>query len=248
MMHPSRLLCCLVLVVCMTGRAGAAAPEPATGPAVSLDQSTPKALLRSFYVSRGEVDEAAMRSLFHAADPLEQKVLEAVVQVELANARLREAKREKFGGASLASSTTGPADAPPSTAPLSSPGAPAQSLDVDTVQEIDSLTEKIEGDRAILVSPTDPKVKMEFVRVEGKWKLPVAAYAGVPIDAGVAETLSAATRAQVEVIDSLAADVKAGKFSGEDEVRRELARRLAERIASATRPAASQSSTQPAGT
>jgi hypothetical protein len=85
------------------------------------------------------------------------------------------------------------------------------------------------------------------VRVDGKWKLPVAAQAG-PVDPTIAETLGVATRAQVEIIDAVTAAVNAGKFTGEEQVRQELARRFAERLASATRPASSQSATQPAGT
>ena len=104
MTHPSsRVVWGLALAVCMTASAGGAraGAAPAAGPASApsttrgsaLDQSTPKSLLRSFYASRGEVDEATLRSLLHAASPPEQKVLDAVVQVELANARLRAARR-----------------------------------------------------------------------------------------------------------------------------------------------------------
>jgi hypothetical protein len=216
----------------------AAAQPPATTAAAaatlpgSLDQSTPKALLRSFFASRGEVDEATLRSLLHAATPLEQKLLDSVVQVELANQRLRAAERARFGA--LATTTA------PSV-------ASSQGLDVDTVEDIEALTEKVEGDRATVSSPMNANITMQLVRVDGKWKLPVAAQAGRPVDPAMAETLGAATRAQVEIIDGVVADVRAGKFAGEEQVRQELARRFADRLASATRPA-NPSATQPAGT
>jgi hypothetical protein len=213
--------------------AAAVAPQvSSTAPApVSLDQSTPKALLRSFFASRGEVDEATLRSLLHAATPLEQKILDSLVQVELANTRLRAAERQRFGSA-----TTGPSM------------ASSQGLDVDTVEDIEALTEKVEGNRATVSSPMNPKISMELIRIDGKWKLPMAAQAG-QVDPTITETLGVATRAQVEIIDTVTADVRAGKFSSEDHVQQELARRFAERLASATRPAPSpQSATQPAGT
>lgn len=230
---PRAVGACVAAVLMMATPIVASEPPPpstAITAAASLDQSTPKALLRSFYASRGEVDEATLRSLMHAATPAEQKVLDSVVQIELANARLRTAERERFGGA-----TTGPSV------------ASGRGLDVDTLEDIEALTERIEGDRAVIGSPMNAKLQMELVRVDGRWKLPMSSHAGGAIDAALADSLGATTRAQVEVIDALTADVRAGKFASEDLVRQELARRLAERLASATRPA-SQSATQPAGT
>ncbi len=222
----------MVAVVAMT-TALASAAAPSTTSAAVLDQSTPKALLRSFFASRGEVDEATLRSLLHAATPVEQKILDSVVQIELANSRLRTAERARFGAAAT------------STAPSV---ASSQGVDVDTLEDIDALTETVEGDRATVSSPMNAKITMQLVRVDGKWKLPVAAQAG-QVDPTIAETLGVATRAQVEIIDAVTADVRAGKFASEDQVQQELARRFAERLASATRPAPSpQSATQPAGT
>lgn len=231
----SRALFGLLIVLALTAPVLAdAAAAPSTTPAASLDQSTPKALLRSFFASRGEVDETTLRSLLHAATPLEQKILDSVVQVELANARLRSAERERFGAAGVTTTT-------PSV-------ASSQGLDVDTIEDIAALTETIEGDRATISSPMNAEITMQLIRVDGKWKLPVAEQAGRPVDPAVAETLGAATRAQVEIIDAVTADVKAGKFTSEAQVRQELSRRFAERLASATRPSPSQSATQPAGT
>ena len=217
--------------------AGAAGAAPATTAAAtfapSLDQSSPKALLRSFFASRGEVDEGTLRSLLHAATPVEQKILDSVVQVELANQRLRAAARARFG---VSATTTAPSV------------ASSQGVDVDTVEDIEALTEKVEGDRATVSSPMNANITMQLVRVDGKWKLPVAEQVGGAVDPAMAETLGATTRAQVEIIDAVAADVRAGKFAGEEQVRQELTRRFAERLASATRPANNSSATQPAGT
>jgi hypothetical protein len=232
MMLMSRLLFAVAVATAVTSSAPAAAVAPATTSAVALDQSTPKALLRSFFASRGEVDEATLRSLLHAATPVEQKVLDSVVQVELANSRLRAAARQRFGAAAT---TTAPSV------------ASSQGVDVDTLEDIEALTEKIEGDRATVSSPMNAAITMQLVRVDGRWKLPVAAQAGGAVDPAIAETLGAATRAQVEIIDAVAAEVRAGKFASEEQVRQELARRFAERLASATRPS-NPSATQPAGT
>jgi hypothetical protein len=234
MMPSSRLLrACLAAVVATTASSfpAFASEPPATLPAavVTLDQSSPKALLRSFYASHGEVDAATIRSLLHATTPVEQKILDAVVQVEVASAQLRAAEKAKFGAAKLPSSVA----------------ATPQPFDVGSVTDLETLTEKIEGDRATVSSPMDPKVAMEFVRVDGKWKLPIAAQlGGAAIDPAMAETLGTATRAQIEIIDAVTADVKAGKFVSEEQVKQELSRRFAEKLASATRP--SSSATQPA--
>ena len=204
-----------------------AAPAPTTLPATSttrpataLDQSSPKALLRSFFLSRGEVDEASLRSLFHAATPAEQKILDGVVQVELANARLRAAEQQKFGHATTAPSS-------------SSLGGPSQ-LDPQSASEIDMFVEKIDGDHATVAPAKDATMSMELVRVEGKWKLPIASLLG-RTDPGMADSIHAATKAQIEVIDGLAADVKSGKLTSEDQVRQEMERRFAERLAAAVK-------------
>jgi hypothetical protein len=225
-MYRLGILCLLSTILIFPPRASAAA-APASAPI--LDQSAPKALLRSFFASRGEVDEATLRSLLHAATPLEQKILDSLVQVELANARLRTAERERFGTATTAPTV-----------------ASSQGLDVDTVEDIEALTEKVEGDRAIISSPMNSRISMELVRVDGKWKLPMSAQAG-PVSPAIAETLGTATRAQVDIIDAVTAEVRAGKFAGEEQVRQELSRRFAERLASATRPA-NPSATQRTGT
>ena len=226
----------LLLAGQSTARADAATLPPATTasattPAVALDQSTPKALLRSFFASRGEVDEATLRALLHAATSAEQKLLDSVVQVELAYSRLRAAERQRFG---VAATTTAPSM------------ASSQGIDVDTLEDIDALTEKIEGDHATVSSPMNANITMQLVRVDGKWKLPIAGQAG-RVDPTIADTLGVATRAQVEIIDSVTADVRAGRFASDDQVQQELSRRFAERLASATRPA-NPSATQPAGT
>jgi hypothetical protein len=236
-----RVLCAVGWVaVAMAAPARAAEPPVATTAAAAisptLDQSTPKALLRSFFASRGEVDEATLRSLMHAATPIEQKILDSVVQVELANQRLRSAERQRFGAAAA------------TTAPAPGRMASSQGLDVDTVEDIEALTEKVQGDRATVSSPMNANITMQLVRVDGKWKLPVAAQVGGAVDPAMADTIGATTRARVEIIDAVAAEVRAGRFAGEEQVRQELTRRFAERLASATRPANNPSATQPAGT
>jgi hypothetical protein len=211
--------------------AASAHAAPAATPPV-LDQSSPKAQLRSFFASRGELDEAAIRSLYHATTPVEQKILDGVVQVELANARLRAAEKEKFG-----KPTTRPSG--PSVSPLD-PGALGQ---------LDSFVEKIEGDKATVSAPKVPGMSMEFVRVDGKWKLPIASLVG-KLDPAMADTMDASTRAQVAVIDSITADVRSGKLTTEAQVREQMKKRLADRLAAATRnaPAATTAPAVPSKT
>ncbi len=186
-----------------------------------LDQSSPKALLRTFYASRGEVDDATIRSLLYASNPVEQKVLDAVVQVELADTRLRAPERAKFGRAT---------SAPSFRSPLK-------------LSELDSFVEKIDGDHATVAAPDAPNTTMEFIRVDGKWKLPISSLVG-KLDPTIAQTLGVATAAQIQIIDGVTAEVRAGKFASQDEVHAELTRRFEARLAS-TR-ATTQPATQPA--
>lgn len=192
----------------------AAAPVPVG----SIDQSSPKALMRTFFASRGEVAEADIRSLLYATNPVEQKMLDSVVKIELANARLRDAEQEKLGKVTTAPVVESPVIDPP------------------TADEMDLLEEKITGDRATVSSAG---MSMEFVRIDGKWKLPISSLVG-PVDPASADTLDASTRAQVAVIDAVTDDVKAGRITSEEAVRQELSKRLAERLAEA-RNAATQS-------
>ena len=216
-----------------TTQASAVAPKaPTTAPttvpttAAAIDQSSPKALLRSLFASHGEVDQAALRSLLHAANPVEQKILDSVVQIELANSRLRAAEKEKFGKA-----TTGPSSV-------------AGPMPREAIAEIDTFVEKIDGDKATVCPPKDPSLAIALVRVDGKWKLPIASLLG-KIDPTNVETLDASTHAQVAIIDAVAAQVKAGRLTSEEQVKQELVKRLAERLAAATRSATPQPATAP---
>lgn len=206
-----------VLCVCLCAAAApATAPATTSAPTPLLDQSSPKALLRSFFLSHGEASETTIRSLLHAHSPAERKAVDAVVQVEMAHGRLRAVQKEKFGKAT--------------TAPSMTPGG----SEADTPEEINSLQETIEGDRATVRTPGEPGMSMEFIRVDGRWKLPVASLVG-PIDSTAPETMDSATRAQVEIIDAIAADVRSGRLANERQVREELTRRFAERLATAVK-------------
>jgi hypothetical protein len=198
-----------------------AATAPATTTATTaLDQSSPKALLKTFFASHGEIDQSVLRSLLHASNPVEQKLLDSAVQIELANGRLRAAEREKFGKASTAPSS-----------PVSGP------IPREAAGEIDSFIEKIDGDHATVCPPKAPTLTIELVRVDGKWKLPIASLLG-KIDPAAAYTLDASTHVRVTIIDALTAEVKAGKLTSEEQVRQELDKRLADRLAAATRGSA----------
>jgi hypothetical protein len=209
-----------------TAKPQAAATAPTT--VQVIDQSSPKALLRSFFASHGDVDQTVLPSLLYASNPVEQKVLASVQQIEQANARLRAAEKDKFGKA-----TTSP-----------SMSAPRPALSSEAVGEIDSFVEKIDGDHATVGPAKDPSLAIQLIRVDGKWKLPIASLVG-PIDPSAANTLDASTHAQIAIIDGLTAEVKAGKLTTEEQVRQELMRRLAERLAAATRAANPAPSTAP---
>ena len=226
---------CLSAGLIAANASGQAAPTtapapvtPATPAKAPLDQTTPKALLKTFFLSRGEVDEATVRSLLHATGPVEQKILDSVVQIELAHGRLRSAEKEKFGAAAVS---------PP-------PSVTANGLEPDSPEELDSLEEIVTGDRATVSTPKVPGMSMQFVRVDGRWKLPIASLVGT-IDPSMAETMDSTTRAQVQIIDAIAAEVRGGKFATAEQVNAELSRRFAERLAAATKSPQTSPATAP---
>jgi hypothetical protein len=196
-----------------------------------LDHSSPKALLRSFYTTNGDVDEATMRALFHVTNPVEQKLVDATIQIALAQSRLRAAQAARFGKS-------------PTTARSGSAAIP-QPTDL---AEIDALQEKIEGDHATVTVPNSPGFSMEFVRIGGNWKLPISPLAA-RLDQPNAQLLDKGIAAQVEVIDGLTKEVKAGQFASEqavqDELKKRLAARMQEMIKQAT-PASTRAASAPA--
>lgn len=221
-----------IIVILLLGPmmlAAAPSSSPTTSPHAPLDHSSPKALLRSFFTTGGDMDEATMRSLFHATTAVEQKLVDATVQIAMAQSRLRAAQAARFGRP-----TTARAESPlPATTDLA---------------EIDALQEKIEGDRATVTASGSPAVAMEFVRIDGKWKLPISPLAA-RLDQPNAQLLDKGIQAQVEVIDGLANDVKAGQFPNEQTVQDELKRRLANRMQEMIRqaqPAATRTAPTPA--
>jgi hypothetical protein len=221
-----RLLTVMFLMTLAAAASAASAPAPTTNgspPATtqSLDQSSPKALLRSFFASRGEVDESTIRSILHATNPLEQQIVDASVQIQLANSRLAAAEKSKFGKATTRPTMTAP-------------------IVADDASALAALTEKIDRDRAVVTLADDPESAIHFIRIDGKWKLPIGSLVGT-IDVNTAKTIGATAKAQIEIIDALTAEVSSGKLTSEDQVRQELTRRFAERLAAAVR-----SSTQPA--
>jgi hypothetical protein len=208
---------------------GTPASAPATRSRAALDHSSPKALLRSFFTTGGDLDEQTMRSLFHATNPVEQKLVDATVQIAMAQSRLRAAQVARFGKSQAAGST---AAGIPQPADLS---------------EIDALHETVQGDHAVVTAPNSPGIAMEFVRVDGQWKLPISPLAS-KLDPPNAQLLDKGIQAQVEVLDSVTSQVKAGAFASEQAVQDELKKRLAAKMQEMIRQATPSSAPAAAAT
>jgi hypothetical protein len=227
---PRRLVAMFICLIAPLAVWGTPAGAPATRSRPVLDHSSPKALLRSFFTTGGDVDEQTMRSLFHATNPVEQKLVDATVQIAMAQSRLRAAQVERFGK----SPTAGPA----------ATGIP-QPADL---AEIDSLHESVQGDHAVVTVPNSPGIAMEFVRIDGQWKLPISPLAS-KLDPPNAQLLDKGIQAQVEVMDSVTSQVKAGAFASEQAVQDELKKRLAEKMQEMIRqatPSSAPAATAPA--
>ena len=125
------------------------------------------------------------------------------------------------------------------------PGGSADDLE----REMASLQSQAAQKRALLERTKLNVAAVETARGEGD-KFLTDYFLGrrVADSALLSELTAAATKAQIEVIDGLAADVRSGKLTSEDQVRQEMDRLFAERLAAAVKgtvPPASSSATQP---
>jgi hypothetical protein len=174
------------LVLWMVGAALAAAP--ATQP-VTVDQSTPKAALKTFAAVTRAADAQAMAACLHASDDMEKKMAAAMVDMAVSIARLRLVAIEKFGEEGAK--------------PFSG-GVPTE----EEIKKFDAAIEQIDGDKALVTVPAADKVNM--VQVQGAWKISV----GHSIAGQKPEKLEADIKqmqATAKAIAELIEEISAGK-------------------------------------
>jgi hypothetical protein len=114
----------------------------------------------------------------------------------------------------------------------------------DALARLDAATVKQEGDSAIVGAvPGDPGVAL--VRIDGKWKFPVAAMILGVDEAAVSQRL-ADVESQITVFTEAAAEVKQGKYKTGDEVRQALDQRILQMVMQRPKAPATLPTTQAA--
>lgn len=229
--RPIAVLALLVLT-CATAVAGAQTPTtaPATSPASNIptDQSTPRSALRVLADAMAAGDAQAILGVFHATNPQEQKMAQAMVDVAVAYAGLQKDAVAAFG-ADNAKALTGDAAA------IQSQG----------LTKLASATEKVDGDKAtVVVGDGTEEPPVSLVKHNGKWKWPVAEMAK-GIDAAQVEQGIADANAQAKLYAEAAEEVRAGKYKTALEVRQAMEQRVMQ-MALARHKAATQPASGPA--
>ena len=216
-----------------TGAPGAPpATAPTTSPAVNIptDQSTPRSALRVLADAMAAGDPKAILGVFHATNPQEQKMAQAMVDVAASYATLQKDAVAAFG-ADNAKILTG------DTAAIQAQG----------LARLATATEKVDGDKAtVVVGDGTQEPPVSLVKHEGKWKWPVSEMAK-GIDPAQIEQGIADAAAQAKLYNEAAEEVRAGKYKTAKEVRDAMEQRVMQ-MALARHKAATQPTTAPADT
>jgi hypothetical protein len=212
--------------------AAPAATAPATTQAaanIPTDQSTPRSALRVLADSMEGGNQQGILGVLHAANPQEQKMAQAMAELAGAIAGLRKDAIAAFGpeGAKMLTGDV-------------------QAVAAQGLARLGAATEKIDGDKAIVVvgegATEEPPVNL--VKQDGKWKYPVSEMAkgidAAQIDQGIADAA-----AQAKLLKEAADEVRGGKFKTGEEVRQTLEQRVMQMVL-ARQKAATQPTTAPA--
>ena len=169
---------------------------PSTAPAESIDASTPKAALKSLAMAMAAGDGDRIRGLIDAGTPAQQKVLAVTSRMAGAIAGLNRAMLDRFGRAAV-------------TPVL---GDSAEQLQ-QSLHNIDDSVEKIDRDHAaVSVAPGMSQGSMSLHKVDGRWKVQLPAQAQSMTDEQATENV-AMLSAQVTAIQSVTAELQAGKYT-----------------------------------
>jgi hypothetical protein len=192
-----------------------ATTAPATTAAVQ-DLSTPKSAVRSLAVAMQSGDKDALLNVLHANTPVEARLASVMAELAEAMAGLSQSAVTAFGEEGARPFTRETADS------------------VEAIERLDSATVTEQGDSAIVgADGVDPGVTL--VRVDGKWKFPVAALIAGVDEAAITQRL-ADVEAQVGLFTEAADEVKQGKYKTGEEVRQALDQRILQMVMQRPRP------------
>ncbi|HEX4793104.1 MAG TPA: hypothetical protein VH370_04895 [Humisphaera sp.] len=185
-----RLLMLLVACLPFAALATAADQPPTTRPAPA-DPSTPRGALKACDQSLPAGGLPAARQLYHWTDRKYRPAVDAMAKSDLAAARLGKAVRDKFGDKAAEDAL--------------------HAMRQFTSADIDAATETIDGDKASVAWPDD-REPLEMVKIDGKWKVSVAAI--LPdADADTIKEVIETNGQLVKELDQTAKELAAGAYA-----------------------------------
>ena len=184
----------LAVTLIAPAAAVAQATQPASAAAVAVDTTTPKGALKSLAVAMDAGNAPAIRSLLLTTNASEEKMVGAMADVAANIAAMNKAITTRFGQ-EQAKQALG--------------GDPAEMLK-QSMLTIDAATEKVDGDTAIVSTPSQESMTLK--KVGSGWKISVADLSRGSTPAAVDERV-AALSAQMKAMQEVTAGVAAGKYA-----------------------------------
>lgn len=206
-----------MIPVAMAQQPGTVAEE------VAANQSTPRGALKVLAAALQNGEGEKLRLVLTAETPIEQQMLQAMVEVATASGDVRKAAVAQFGEKGAL--------------PLT--GDAAATLAKGN-KSLDLATEKLDGSKATVVMPEAPDDQIHLVKDNnGQWHLPMKALARGVEPALIQERAEQMMRTVV-VFKQITAEITQGKYAGADEVRTVIQQKLTAALTSggpATAPA-----------
>ena len=194
--------------------------RPTTAPAA--DASTPRGALRVFSTAMRDGDAAAIKQMFIATTPSEQKMVACVAELASAFALLHQSAVKAYGEEEARQFTQ------------DSDVAAAEAL-----ARIDSADVVVNGDSATVTYKDQAQLPFLLKKVAGQWKFPTSNL-GRPTDPTDLDHQLAELSLQADIVREIAAEIQAGKFATAQKAAQSWHTRLLQAATSqpTTRPAA----------
>jgi len=190
---------------------------------VAIDLSTPKSAAKTMFHGISQGDRAAIAAVIYAADPQQQRLADATVDLIVNGKHLGDAARARFGDAAADPIAKG-------------------MLDPKDLSLIDNATVKTNGagDIATMEVPGQAR-PMSFHKQGDKWRLVITDFGGAAPENIARQT--SLVRMMADAMDESARDVAAGKYASVDAAVAGIQRRLHEVMLNFNRPATTRAST-----
>ncbi len=179
-----------------------------TQPTQAAAADSPKSTIKSLVTAMSTGDAAAMRDLLYANTASDQKLVAAMTDTAVAVAELNRGMAAKFGAEQAKAVMGDPAD-----------------VVKQTVDSLDKAQEQVDGDSAKVVTGNTAQGTMSLKKIDGKWKVDVAAYVAGKSPEQVDQTLGSVNHG-IGVFKELLADVNAGKFKTAEEAKAAMSEKL----------------------